>query len=60
MAAKLSVLMSDGEADRFANYCEERGYKKSTLVARLIHEHLEREGYPYQRNLFVADRRRAQ
>ncbi|WP_298191113.1 hypothetical protein [Novosphingobium sp.] len=59
MAAKLSVLISEDEADRFTCYCQERGYKKSTLVARLIHEHLEREGYPDQRSLFIADQRRA-
>lgn len=59
MAAKLSVLISDDEAERFNSYCHERGYKKSTLVARLIHEHLEREGYPDQRRVFIAHQRRA-
>jgi|TARA_B100000315_G_scaffold256679_1_gene303191 hypothetical protein len=49
---KVSVLMSDEEAERFANYCRDRGFKKSTLIARLIREHLDREGYELQKSLF--------
>jgi hypothetical protein len=48
---KVSVLMSDEEAERFANYCRDRGFKKSTLIARLIREHLDREGYELQKSL---------
>ncbi|MDP6530924.1 MAG: hypothetical protein QF375_03460 [Arenicellales bacterium] len=43
--------MSDEEAERFANYCRDRGFKKSTLIARLIREHLDREGYELQKSL---------
>lgn len=40
---RVQVLMKPGEADRFERYCEERGYKKSTLIARLVRDHLDRE-----------------
>ena len=49
---RLTVLLSEEESSRFDDYCRERGYKKSTLVARLIREHLDKEGFPVQQNLF--------
>ena len=33
---------------RFNAYCDERGYKKSTLVARLIRDHLNSEDFRRQ------------
>jgi hypothetical protein len=42
---KITVLLSDDEFDRFDTYCRERGYKKSTLIARLIRQYLDLEGY---------------
>jgi hypothetical protein len=48
---KMSVLLSDVEEERFTAYCREKGFKKSTLVVRLIREHLDREGYASQRSL---------
>jgi len=41
---RVQVLMRPQEAGLFARYCADRGYKKSTLIARLVREHLEREG----------------
>ena len=49
---KISVLLAEEEAERFEAYCRERGFKKSTLIARLIREHLDRERYQVQRELF--------
>ena len=49
---KLSVLLDRKEAERFDAYCKEKGFKKSSLVARLIREHLAREGYRAQQTLF--------
>jgi hypothetical protein len=49
--AKISVLLSDVEEERFTAYCREKGFKKSTLVVRLIREHLDREGYASQPSL---------
>jgi len=40
---KLTVLLSPEQFERFEEYCQEQGYKKSTLVARLIRELLETE-----------------
>lgn len=50
--AKLSVLLSDSDAERFDAYCAARGHKKSTLVVRLIREYLDREGFALQTGLF--------
>jgi hypothetical protein len=48
--------MPEADAANFEAYCEERGYKKSTLIVRLIREHLEREGYPQQPSLLAPQR----
>jgi hypothetical protein len=37
--------MRPEQAVQFERYCDARGHKKSTLIARLIREHLEREGF---------------
>lgn len=51
MSTKISVLLDDDEAVRFDAFCANRGYKKSTLIVRLIKEHLDREGFPLQGSL---------
>jgi hypothetical protein len=40
---KVTVLFTDQEEARFAAYCRERGFKKSTLIVRLVREHLDKE-----------------
>ena len=42
---KITVLLDPGEAERFEAYCQERGFKKSTLIARLVREHLNSQGF---------------
>lgn len=49
---KVTVLLNDEEFDRFDRYCQERGFKKSTLIARLIRQYLELEGYGAARDAF--------
>ena len=49
--SKLTVLLDPEDSERFEAFCTERGYKKSTLVARLIREHLDSEGFRAQREL---------
>lgn len=44
-APKISVLLSEDEFARFDAYCRERGFKKSTLIARLIRQFLDMESY---------------
>ena len=44
-ATRIQVLMSDQEAGRFDAYCAAKGFKKSTLIARLIREYLDRENF---------------
>jgi hypothetical protein len=51
---RVQVLLSEDEAERFDAYCRDHGFKKSTLVARLIREHLDRERFPDQRPLFAS------
>ena len=51
--SRIQVLMTREEAERFERYCLERGYKKSTLIARLIREHLDQEKYRTQRELLL-------
>ncbi|MGH7213760.1 MAG: hypothetical protein ACREIT_03230 [Tepidisphaeraceae bacterium] len=46
---KISVLLPDAEYERFDAYCRERGYKKSTLIARLIRQFLDLEGFQLPR-----------
>ena len=49
---KISVLLNPEDAARFEAYCDERGYKKSTLIARLIREYLDRERFAVQMDMF--------
>jgi len=52
---RITVLLDPGEYERFRAYCADRGFKKSTLVARLIKQHLDKEGFRLQNSLpFVA------
>ena len=51
---RINVLLPPAEADRLARYCQERGFKKSTLIARLVREYLDREAFPEQPTLFDA------
>ena len=48
---QITVLLDQGHYVRFKAYCDERGFKKSTLVAHLIRDHLDNEGYRLQRSL---------
>lgn len=41
--SRVQVLLQLGEAERFERFCRQRGHKKSTLIARLIRDHLDRE-----------------
>lgn len=41
--SKVSVLLTEEELARLERYCLELGHKKSTLIARLIRDHLNAE-----------------
>lgn len=45
---KVSVLLEPEDAKRLDAFCRAGGFKKSGLIARLIREHLEREGFRSQ------------
>lgn len=48
---KISVLLPPEDFARFEAYCREKGFKKSTLIARLIREHLTTQNFRPQREL---------
>ncbi len=54
---RIQVLMPKAEAERFEAYCREKGYKKSPLIARLVREYLDSEGFKAQPDLFNRDQR---
>lgn len=43
--AKVTVLLSKEQFGLFDAYCQLRGFKKSTLIARLVRDHLVAEGF---------------
>lgn len=52
---RIQVLMPKEEADRFEAYCRKNGFKKSTLIVRLIREHMDKADFGTQRDLFESD-----
>ena len=54
-STRIQVLLNPEIAERFESYCLEHGHKKSTLIAHLVREFLDREGYPAQGTLFPPD-----
>lgn len=48
---KITVLLDTEQFDRFERYCEAQGFKKSTLIARLIRQHLDAERFELQQAL---------
>ena len=53
---KITVLLPPDEFQRFDQYCRERGYKKSTLIARLLRQYLDMEGYAARRAMIALTR----
>jgi hypothetical protein len=51
-ASKISVLLNPAVAKRFDAYCKQKGFKKSSLAARLILDHLDQELFQNQKRLF--------
>lgn len=47
----VNVILDVSEYRRFQKFCFDRGYKKSTLVARLIRDYLDNEKFMMQSEL---------
>lgn len=47
--SKIAVLLDPSEAERFEAYCSARGFKKGTLIARLLRDSLDKEGFQQDR-----------
>ena len=45
---KISVILDSKEFHRFDAYCQEKGFKKSTLIARLIRDYLDESEFDGQ------------
>lgn len=54
---KITVLVDPEQFERFDAYCESRGYKKSTLICRLIREYLDEQQFHVQGELAFPNRR---
>ena len=52
MRKSITVILEPSEYARFEAYCRLKGFKKSTLIARLLREHLEAERFVTQTELF--------
>ena len=53
---KITVLLAENDFLRFDRFCRDQGFKKSTLLVRLIREFMDRE---YQDDTPLFDDRRA-
>ncbi len=52
---KITVLLDEADFYRFDQFCRDRGFKKSTLLVRLIREFMDRE---FQEDMPLFDSRR--
>lgn len=52
---KVSVILPEEEAQRFNAYCLYKGYKKSTLIVRLIREYMDREQFIMDKLMLAED-----
>lgn len=43
MSVRITVLLEEDVDAQFTAFCQDKGFKKSTLAARLIREHLAQE-----------------
>ncbi len=48
---RVSVILKEQEFQRLEEYCWSMGFKKSTLIARLIRDHLDSESFQVQQPL---------
>jgi len=53
---RVTVLLGDEEAKVFNAYCTKHGFKKSTLIGRLIRDHIEQSGFQLQKEMFVQEK----
>lgn len=49
---RITVVMTDEDGVVFDTYCKKNGFKKSTLINRLIREHMVNSGFHLQTELF--------
>jgi len=53
---RVTVILSESEGRIFDAYCKKNGFKKSTLISRLIREHIENENFHFQEKMTFADK----
>jgi hypothetical protein len=52
---RVTVILEAAEYARLCGYCQDHGYKKSTLIARIIRDYLDALAYPTQQALELSD-----
>jgi hypothetical protein len=50
--ARVHVLLPAAQGERFEAYCRSKGHKKSTLISRLMRDHLDLVRFDVQPGLF--------
>lgn len=53
---KVSVLLTEQDEARLSAFCFANGHKKSTLIAKLVRDHLDQQDVTLARNLHMRDR----
>lgn len=48
---RMTVLLPESEFERFGRYCRKYGFKKSTLIRRLLLDCMDAAGFETQRGL---------
>ncbi len=48
MSVRITVLLEEDVDAQFTAFCQDKGFKKSTLAARLIREHLAQENTSFE------------
>lgn len=49
---RVTVILNKEDGELFDAYCEQKGFKKSTLINRLIREHIGNSDFRMQKDLF--------
>ena len=55
---RIAVILSESETRRFQEFCTRTGHKQSTLIRRLILDHLDSAGFYLQEEIGISQDRR--
>ena len=49
---RVTVIFNETDGEVFEAYCKKNGFKKSTLINRLVSEHIKNSDFRFQKELF--------